>query len=351
MVSKQSKLAKLSPFMDDKGIMRVGGRLENANLPYSQKHPVILPSSNFLTSLIVHDVHMKTLHGGQQLMMATLRSEYWILRLKSTTKQCIHKCLRCYRFNATRMQQQMGNLPTLRVTQAQPFQTTGVDYAGPVQLKAWKGRCSKVTKAYIAIFVCFCTKAVHLELVSDYTTSAFLAAFKRFTARRGICSNLYSDCGTNFKGAANGMEFEKTFMPKQWTEDIGRFLLDNGTHWHFNPPAAPHFGGLWEAGVKSMKYHLKRVIGHYTLTFEEYGTVLTQVEACLNSRPLCPINEDPDDLSILTPGHFLIGSALNTVPEKDLTGVKDSHLDRWQLMQRIHQDIWKKWKSEYLVRL
>ena len=142
MVSKQSKLAKLSPFMDDKGIMRVGGRLENANLPYSQKHPVILPSSNFLTSLIVHDVHMKTLHGGQQLMMATLRSEYWILRLKSTTKQCIHKCLRCYRFNATRMQQQMGNLPTLRVTQARPFHTTGVDYAGPVQLKAWKGRCS-----------------------------------------------------------------------------------------------------------------------------------------------------------------------------------------------------------------
>ncbi|XP_055922675.1 uncharacterized protein LOC129953452 [Eupeodes corollae] len=194
--------------------------------------------------------------------MATLQSEYWILHLKSTVKHCIHKCFKCYRFNATEMQQKMVNLPTLRVSQACPFQTSGVAYAGPVQLK---GRCSKITKAYIAIFVCFCTKAVHLELVSDYTTSAFIAAFRRFTARRGICSNLYSDCGTNFKGAANIMDAKRNFMPKQWTKDIAKILQENGTQWHFNPPAAPHFGGFWEAGVKSMKYHLKRVIGHYTL--------------------------------------------------------------------------------------
>ncbi|XP_055909270.1 uncharacterized protein LOC129944103 [Eupeodes corollae] len=310
-VSKRSKLARLSPIVDEKGILRVEGRLENADLPYSQRHPIILPSQGFLTSLIVHDTHMKLLHGGQQLMMAILCTEYWILHLKSTVKKCIHKFLKCYRFTATEMQQKMGNLPALRVNQARPFQTSGVDYAGPVLLKAWRGRCSKITKAYIAIFICFCTKAVHLELVSDYATSAFLAAFKRFTARRGICTNLYSDCGTNFKGAATVLESERSHMSKQWTEDIVQRMEANGTNWHFNPPAAPHFGGLWEAGVKSMKYHLKRIIGHYTLTFEEYATILAQ----------------------------------------DLTEIKDNYLDRWQLMQKIQQNIWKKWKSEYLVRL
>lgn len=249
------------------------------------------------------------------------------------------------------MEQKMGNLPALRVNQARPFQTSGVDYAGPVQLKAWKGRCSKVTKAYIAIFVCFCTKAVHLELVSDYSSSAFLAAFKRFIARRGHCANLYSDCGTNFQGAAKMLELDKSQVTEHWTEDIATQLQADGTTWHFNPPAAPHFGGLWEAGVKSMKHHLKRIIGHYTLTFEEYSTILAQIEACLNSRPLCPVTEDPEDLSILTPGHFLIGAALTAPPERDLTDIKSNYLHRWQLMQKIQQDFWKKWKSEYLARL
>ncbi|CAG7637498.1 unnamed protein product, partial [Allacma fusca] len=99
--------------------------------------------------------------------------------------------------------------------------------------------------------------------------------------------------------------------------------------WHFNPPSAPHFGGIWEAGVKLVKNHMKRVIGTTTLNFEELTTVLAQIEACVNSRPISPLSTDPGDLSALTPGHFLIGQPLNSVPEPDLTELKITRLSRW----------------------
>ncbi|CAL1672294.1 unnamed protein product [Lasius platythorax] len=243
----------------------------------------------------------------------------------------------------------MGQLPVERVTPSRPFLHAGVDYAGPFLLKNWKGKNSRTYKSYIALFVCQATSAIHLELVTDYSTEAFIAAFKRFTARRGICATLKSDCGTNFKGADS--ELKNLFAASsQELGDLANLLANDGTQWLFNPPASPHFGGQWEAGVKSVKYHLRRVVGDKLLTYEEMNTLLIQIESVLNSRPLSPLSEDPEDLEALTPGHFLTGSALKTIPEPSLLSVKCSRLSRWQLTQQMLESFWTRWSKECLQR-
>lgn len=192
----------------------------------------------------------------------------------------------------------MGQLPPGKVTPSRPFLNSGIDYAGPILLKSWKGRNSKTYKGYIALFVCLSTSAIHIELVTDYSTEAFIAAYKRFVSRRGICATLTSDCGTNFKGA--DIELRKLFLSN--SKELGQLsslLSKDGTQWKFIPPATPHFGEKWEAGVRSVKHHLRRVLGNQILTYEEMTTFLTQVEAILNSRPLCALTDDPEDLTVL----------------------------------------------------
>lgn len=245
----------------------------------------------------------------------------------------------------------MGQLPSERVTPDKPFSCSGVDYAGPVTLKLYAGRCKRTCKAYICLFVCMVTKAIHLELVSDLTTSAFLAAFRRFTSRRGHCSNIWSDCATNFVGASKELDIMFKNSQSQFAQDIIPILANDNTTWHFISPASPHFGGLWEAGVKSIKGHIKRVIGQTLLTFEEYTTLLAQVEACVNSRPLTYLSNSKDDPLPLTPGHFLIGQSHFIIPEESYENIRLSHLDRWQMIQRMLQDVWSRWHQEYLLTL
>ena len=134
-------------------------------------------------------------------------------------------------------------------------------------------------------------------------------------------------------------------------QQVHNYVSDEGITWRFNPPSAPHFGGLWEASIKSMKHHLRRIIGSSVFTLEEFYTLLSQVEACLNSRPLCPLSNDPNDLQVLTPGHFLTGESLTAIPEIDVTQMPASRLRRWQLVQRVFQNFWKRWSTEYLSQL
>ncbi|GFU94461.1 reverse transcriptase domain-containing protein [Trichonephila clavipes] len=114
---------------------------------------------------------------------------------------------------------------------------------------------------------------------------------------------------------------------------------------------SPNFGGLWDAGVKSFKYHLKRTIGNFNLTIEEFLTVVNQVEGILNSRPLIPLSSDTNDFSSLTPGHFLIGRPINSIPESKINDIPDNQLSRWQQVQKINQIIWEKWSRDYLNNL
>lgn len=244
----------------------------------------------------------------------------------------------------------MGELPAPRVTVSRPFSQTGVDYCGPFYVRPAPRR--PVVKMYVALFICLCTKAVHLELVSDLSTDRFLQALRRFTARRGKCKDLYSDNGTNFVGARNKLnEMFELVNKKEYKEKVSKYCLDEGMQWHFNPPSAPHFGGLWEAAVRSAKNHLLKVVGETPLSPEDFTTLLVQVEGCLNSRPLTPMSDDPDDLEPLTPAHFLIGSSLQALPDPDLETIPANRLNHLQLMQKMLQDFWKRWRREYLCQL
>lgn len=347
----RSQLLSLDPFIDEHQIIRVGGRLQNANMSFRTKHPIILPKAHHLTKLLIIQTHLNTLHGGPELVTTLLRKRYWIMSLRSAIRQQLFQCLRCFRFKAKRCTQLMGSLPKPRVQIDRPFTHTGVDCAGPINLRMSKGRGAKSYKGYIVLFVCLCSKAVHIEAVSDMTTPAFIAAYRRFCSRRGFPHHMYSDNGTNFVGASRVIRKEASSQLLHISQDIVDDLANNGSTWHFIPPAAPHFGGLWEAGIKSMKHHLKKIIGDSTLTFEEISTLLTQIEACLNSRPLCPTTSDPSDTSALTPGHFLIGDALLAPPESSFQTLHTNPNTRWQLVQKLKFDFWKRWQKEYLIRL
>ncbi|XP_050308278.1 uncharacterized protein LOC126744769 [Anthonomus grandis grandis] len=201
-------------------------------------------------------------------------------------------------------------------------------------------RGAKIYKAYVCLFICTNTKCLHLELLSDLTSEALLAGLRRFIARRGKVLNLYSDCGTNFVGS-----------DKYLRQIFSNCAKAEAIAWHFNPPAAPHMGGIWEANIKSVKSHLIRIVGTQRLTYEEFNTVLVQIEGVLNSRPLCPISSDPSDLAVLTPGHFLTMQPLSALPDPDFTNHNINRLSRWQLLQRIHRDFWNRWHREYLHTL
>lgn len=347
-IKRNSCLKSLNPILDNNNIIRVGGRLEEAYLKPNRKHPIIMAKSSRLTALIIADAHKQTLHGGPQLTLNYLQSKYFIIGAKQLVKSHVRKCIECVKNSGRTSQQLMGQLPSVRVTPSRPFLHSGVDFAGPIQMRTSRGRGHKSYKGYICLFVCMSTKAVHIEAVSDLTAQGFLQAFKRFVARRGRCEDIWSDNGTNFVGAAT--EIRKLFADEKngILPEVAEMLANNHTSWHFIPPHSPNFGGLWEAGIKSVKHHLKRVIGTSTLTYEEMSTVLAQVEACLNSRPLSRLDGDQDKVEVLTPGHFLVGEAIVTAPDVNYENSNVNSLRRWQYTQRMSQEFWRKWSQEYL---
>lgn len=350
-VLKRSVLHTLSPFLDGNDTLRVGGRINQGQEDFAKKHPVILPSDSHITKLIILDAHIKTLHGGPQLMLNFLRARFWIIRARERVKKCYRECTTCTRYARQNNQQLMGQLPECRLVPDKPFRKTGVDFTGHVNLRFSPGRGAKSYKGYICVYICMVTRAIHLEAVSDLTATGFIAAFRRFVARRGYCEHLYSDNGTNFVGAEKELREMLTRAKSQLSNEIVQLLANEGTSWHFIPPNAPNFGGLWEAGVRSTKAHLKRVVGDATLTFEELSTVLAQIEACLNSRPISILSDNPDDPLPLTPGHFLVGEPLVTVPDENYSEMSISSLHRWKLTQKMLNDFWRRWSDEYIVNL
>ncbi|XP_029155968.1 uncharacterized protein LOC114928791 [Nylanderia fulva] len=243
----------------------------------------------------------------------------------------------------------MAHLPEIRTNVARPFLKVGVDYAGPLPVRAFAGRGHQSRKAYIALFVCLITRAVHIELVTDLSSAAFIAAFRRFCSRRGIPAIVLSDNGTNFRGAQT--ELYRIFHASMCDGAVESSMASLGIEWRFIPASAPHFGGIWEAGVKSVKHHLKRIVGVHTLTIAELETLLCQIEACLNSRPIAGLSNSPDDLSYLTPGHFLTGAPLLALPDASLLDRPESRLTRYQLVQRMRDRFWQVWRLDFLNSL
>ncbi|XP_029162274.1 uncharacterized protein LOC114933870 [Nylanderia fulva] len=321
----RSSLRKLVPILDDEGTLRVSGRLKHAILDADQRHPAILPPQSHLTHLVVDAAHRRTLHGGVQATLAHIRQRFWISRGRQVVRSHIHSCPPCIRWRAATPRPKMGDLPKRASLRAAHFSTP-----------AWTSPAR--------------SRAVHLEAVSDYTAEAFLAAFRRFVSRRGLCTVVYSDCGTNFVGADRQLKALFKAAGREIQTIVGH-LADRGVRWSFNPPAAPHFGGLREAAVKAVKHHLRRTIGEARLTFEELSTFLTEVKACLNSRPLEALTDDPDDLRALTPKHFLVGSPLLAIPEPSLLDASANRLNRWRLLQQMRDHLWQRWTREYLQHL
>ncbi|XP_075163779.1 uncharacterized protein LOC142236428 [Haematobia irritans] len=349
---QKSSILTLNPFIDVHGIMRVNGRLVNAgHLSYNERYPVLIPYCSEFARLLVKHVHLITLHGGNQVMLRVLRSCYWIPKLKTMIRSTIHSCVPCVRYKNNQSKQLMAALPPERSTFSRPFTNTGVDFAGPFEVKSYSARCCKITKGYVCIFVCFSTKAIHLELTSDLSTPTFMAAFARFFSRRGCPESIYSDNGTNFVGAARMLRKERQEFINGLRGEVVTAHNFQDIKWHFIPPGAPHMGGLWEAGVKSFKAHLKKCCINQRHTFEELNTLLARIESCLNSRPLSPSSDDSEDLNPLTPGHFLIGTPLLTPAEPELGDNNMSLINRWQRLRVQHHYFCRRWKEEYLKEL
>lgn len=316
--------------------------MQRSNLTDEQKHPIVLPSNHRMTRLIFENYHQGFLYYGPQLLLTGIREKYWPLSGRVMARSVVRRCITCIKAKPRFEYPMMGELPRDRVQEALPFISTGVDFAGPIMVKSGI-RWVVAKKMWIAVFICFTARAIHLELVEDLTSAAFVATLRCFIARRGKSAKIYSDNATNFTGARKELA--------NLVSKAGAQMANEGIEWHFIPPASPHFGGLWESAVKSTKHHLRRVIGEHKLSASELRTLLCQVEACVNSRPLTPMSTEPEDLRVLTPAHFLIGRSLLLPPEPLICEESFGYLKRWQLVQYLHQTFWRRWSTEYLPQL
>lgn len=353
-VPRSSSIVKLLPFLDESGLLRVTGRIKFANVPFLTQHQLIIPPQSRLAHLLLVQSHMLTLHGGPQLMTAEMRRCWWINRMRQMAKSVVHHCTRCIRHKKNPSQQLMGNLPKDRVVQGEPFTSTGVDFAGPFIIRRKAGRPSKKDagvkeKAWVVVFVCLATRAVHVDVAFGLSVDEFLATFERFIMRKGRCFKLWSDNGTNFKGTNN----ELSKVLKKWANDFpSERLLKYNTEWEFITPSSPHKGGIWEAAVKSVKHHLVRLVGAQELSKIDLIQITTQIEGCLNSRPLWPLSDDPTDLSPVTPAHLLIGKPIFPQALAEyVADTPDNRLTGWQQRQKFLQILWQRWRDDHLTSM
>ncbi|XP_055623198.1 uncharacterized protein LOC129766644 [Toxorhynchites rutilus septentrionalis] len=350
-LSNSSSLLTLRPFLDQDGLLRVGGRIQAAGLDYDQLHPIILPANCKLTFLIAVDKHISHLHIGPQSLLYTIRLNYWPIHGKNLVRKVVHRCLTCFRNNPQSLKQVMGEIPKVRLTPGRPFQTCGVDFGGPFTIKENFIRTQKTLKVYVALFICLRTRAVHIELVSSLSSPAFIAALRRFSSQRGQGSTIFCDNATNFVGSKNEIQRLTEQFKNQIEPEVRKFCAVEEIEWKFIPPRSPNFGGIWEAGIKSVKHHMKRVLGSTIPTYEEMLTLLKQIEGCLNSRPISPLSTDARDPNPLTPGHFLVGGPITAIPDKLFCETSSTRLTRYEEVQKNLQLFWNRWRVEYLNNL
>ena len=211
----------------------------------------------------------------------------------------------------------------------------------------WSRRCPESIRGTVRLL---CNEGNTFRISLDLSKEACLSAIRRFRSRRGLPKVIDSNNWTNFIGACNGlMEIQRLLARQVGQDDLKNFCANKGISWVTIPTCGPHFGGLSEAGLKSMKRLLRRQMGRIVLNFEELATILPQIEQILNSRPLTPLSTDPNDVQVLTSVHFLLGSPLTALPSSNEDDTEVSCLQRWRLIQLLLQRLWKRWTRQNLL--
>ena len=338
--NKLSSLRSLSPIVVD-GIVRVGGRLQWADVNFNEKHPIIIPSKSHVTTLIIRHFHSIMGHMGVNSVLNKIREQFWIVKGYTSVRRIINKCTICKRLKGKQMQQMMANLPEDRLTANEaPFSNVGIDCFGPFFVK--RGRTKE--KHYGVIFTCLVIRAVHIEVAPDLSTNSFLNAIFRFIARRGKPKKIRCDNGTNFVGAKKQLD---QMIDK---EAVERRMTDNEIMWIFNPPAASHFGGVWERMIRTTRRIFESLLNNQVLTADSLHTLFCEAELIINSRPITRPSSDVRDENPLTPFKLLCLSEAPVSCGK--FDVNDNYCNkRWRQVQYMACQFWCKWKKSYLATL
>ncbi|GFW21449.1 putative RNA-directed DNA polymerase from transposon X-element [Trichonephila clavipes] len=301
----ENSFPNMNVITDEEGIKRVKTRITERSDHPEFIYPIILPGECLFTQRLIEYYHRQNCHAGTQILLGILRERFWI----------------------------PVSLPGDRVNDAAVFEVVGVDLAGPLYVKGGQ-------KSWIVLFTCATYRAVHLELTSSLSTDAFLLSLRRFIARRGRPRVIYSDNGTNFRGAhgeLSGIDWEKVLK----LATIQRII------WKFNPPTAAWWGGWWERLVRVLKELLRRTLGNAILTNEKLQTVLCDCESVINSRSLTYLSENSDDLVPLSPAMFLVENRNLDVPDIDYRDTVNLR-KRVRYRQKLLNDLRHRFQKEYL---
>ncbi|XP_055621956.1 uncharacterized protein LOC129765574 [Toxorhynchites rutilus septentrionalis] len=328
-VQFKSPIKNLDLMFDSNGLLRIHGRLAELSNSYDSRFPMVLPADHQLSKLIARSIHHETLHAGPTQLLATIRQRFWPIRGRDLVRRTVHRCVTCFRCRPKASEQYMAPLPASRITPAKVFEHTGLDYCGPFLVRPLAGRGASV-KVWVAVYVCFAVKAVELDIVAGLSAAACVNSLRRFVSRVGRVRVVHCDNSTSFIGAIHEVkEMRQKLIEQLRSNHLTNECLEKGIEFQFIPPRAPHFGDLWEAAVKAFKYHFQRIMGSSPYHMDDLRTAIAQAECMMNSRLLTPLSNHPEDLSVLTPAHFLLGEPAFRLPEPDYSNTPINRLSRF----------------------
>ena len=352
-VAKSSPLYKLKPFLDSQGLIRIGGRLSNSKLEFAIKYPVVLPSvkSCHLSRLIVEYFHKSVGHQGRGLTLSAVRNKgLWVLGSTASISSVVSACYHCKKLYQKPQCQLMADLPECRVEPSPPFSHVGVDLFGPFMVK--EGR--KSLKRYGVIFICMASRAVHIEVTCSLSTDAFISTLRRFIALRGSVRSLYCDRGTNFVGAESELRDAALEMSESQVADFLSQHSCDYVHFRFHVPHASHFGGAWERHIRSARRILSSLLRSQgsQLSDESLRTLMYEVSAIINSRPLTTTPSSTDLACPLSPQNLLTMKSGVVLPPPGKFGEEDQYAKRcWRRIQYLTEQFWSKWRKDYVANL
>ncbi|XP_075248397.1 uncharacterized protein LOC142341355 [Convolutriloba macropyga] len=349
-LEKGDKLMPFTPFLDEDGLLRVGGRLNKAPLTYNAKHPLLLHSRSKIARLLIEKAHHDCGHQGVEHVKAHLQQTFLMIGLRKVLRSLGKYCFICRRWRADNVRPKMADLPEFRFPDANkqyPFVNTGMDMFGPFFIE---DKREGTQMHYVCLFTCLVTRAVHLEVCHDLSTDCLLMTIRRFVSRRGYPDLIVSDNGKNFIGANQAMKlkFKRSYKPDN--EYIRLQLAQQNIQWTFNPPLAPHFGGVWERLIQTAKRSLLIVLGSRKLTLSVFQTVVAEAEAILNSRPLTHVGCSISDEGPLTPNHLLLRRPHMCLKPLVNSNQRFSTKD-FKLTQTLLDHYWSRLLKEYVPEL